>query len=416
MLRALILTALSKEYKAVLRYLKNVSPRSTEGGTQYEVGRFEGKAAAWEVALAETGMGNTRAGVQASFLLSDWRPDLMIFVGIAGGVHDVALGDVVAADQVFYYELAKVRGGNDTTTRVETYRTAHNLVECAKSVSKRESWKHRVAGTDASQAKVHVAPIAAGEKVVASTDSTIYQWLRANLEKVVAVDMEDYGALAAAYMSGGVPTLVVRSISDLLSGKSEADRKGSQEVASERAAAFALEVLSELEARLLRVALMDSWLPNCIYDEADRALGRTNADTIRDNLKEHINCHFMKEATNLDWDGEEQVARFDPDLIIIHMSCFTGRRIPETKKKLYAFLKHLSKSTRSKFLVYTRECAPEDPEEIRQLSNELESIVTDDQWIGRTVLFRIPLGRQTFKDKGTVADLRQHTMNMLGLL
>jgi hypothetical protein len=68
-------------------------------GTIYECGAFED----WEIAVAETGQGNTRAAVEVDRAVSTFEPDCLLFVGVAGGLKDVALGNVVAATKVCGY-------------------------------------------------------------------------------------------------------------------------------------------------------------------------------------------------------------------------------------------------------------------------------------------------------------------------
>ena len=66
---------------------------------------------------------------------------------------------------------------------------------------------------------------------------------------------------------------------------------------------------------------MDSTLPDLVFDDKTRASGRTNADDITDILSD-LNIDIVKENTSINWRREEQVRRMDPDLIIIHFSCF----------------------------------------------------------------------------------------------
>jgi nucleoside phosphorylase len=66
-------------------------------------------------------------------------------------------------------------------------------------------------------------------------------------DHVLAVEMEGYGFLHAVRRIDTKPeALLVRGISDMLSGKAESDAAGSQELAARHAAAFAVAVLSEM--------------------------------------------------------------------------------------------------------------------------------------------------------------------------
>ena len=83
--------------------------------------------------------------------------------------------------------------------------------------------------------------------MVTSTRTRLYKFLRKTYGDAVAVEMEGRGFLKATRANRQVEALVVRGISDLLAGKSEADASGSQEVAARHAAAFAFEVLAKYE-------------------------------------------------------------------------------------------------------------------------------------------------------------------------
>jgi nucleoside phosphorylase len=93
---ALILTALDVETKAVLRHLKR-NGEKVVGGTVFYRGKFE----AWDVAVAECGAGNTGAAAIAQRGIASFEPRVALFVGVAGGIKDVKIGDVVVADKMY---------------------------------------------------------------------------------------------------------------------------------------------------------------------------------------------------------------------------------------------------------------------------------------------------------------------------
>ena len=63
---------------------------------------------------------------------------------------------------------------------------------------------------------VFVGAIAAGEKVLASSDSEIYNLLRSTYEDALAIEMEGHGFFQATYRHAEILALIVRGLSDLI--------------------------------------------------------------------------------------------------------------------------------------------------------------------------------------------------------
>ncbi|MGV9851520.1 phosphorylase family protein [Streptomyces sp. NPDC003442] len=243
-----VLTALEVEYRAVRAHLEDPRPVPAERGALFELGVFRDGSEARSVAIHMTGPGNPGAAASVERAAALFAPRAVLFVGVAGGRKDVALGDVVAADAVYDYET-----GKDTETgflpRQKTYQSAYGLVQLARWVAAADEWQQRVRpGDGAPRPRAHVKPLAAGGRVVAHHRSDVGLRLAASAGDALAVDMEGFGFLAGAYVNQHLDALVIRGISDLLGDKGEAHDERWQPVASRNAAAFAFELIGRLPA------------------------------------------------------------------------------------------------------------------------------------------------------------------------
>jgi nucleoside phosphorylase len=241
--RAVIITALPVEYAAVRNYLKNPQEEIHVQGTIYERGTFIAEHQTWEIGIVEIGAGNTSAAFEAERAITHFAPNIILFVGVAGGIKDVKLGDVVACTKIYGYESGKAE--KVFKTRSEIALPAYGLEQRARAEARKGDWLQHISATTPLPIAL-VAPIAAGEKVIASTKSETYKFLRSNYSDAVAVEMEGFGFLKAVRANQSVSAIVIRGISDLINQKSESDRAGYQEIASCNASAFAFQIIAKL--------------------------------------------------------------------------------------------------------------------------------------------------------------------------
>lgn len=187
-----------------------------------------------DISVVEVGVGNTEAALNTITAVSSTEPDLVVFVGVAGGVKDVALGDVVVATKVHHYESGKDHASG-FRPRPNSPSLPFRIEQIAKSIARAKTDSFRT----------FPGPIAAGEKVVASSDSITAALIRESFGDALAVEMEAAGFVSAMRRFHGTNFAVVRGISDLLDGKTNADGEGWQGRAVLNAATVARRLLEE---------------------------------------------------------------------------------------------------------------------------------------------------------------------------
>lgn len=244
----LVITALKLERLAVREHLENVTVE-TETTLAADLGTSL-SSPGQRIAVIETGPGNIDAGVMAVRAEEAFRPEYIVMFGIAGGVKDVGIGDVVASRKVYWVE-----GGKAETrfkARPEFAPVSPSLVQLAKAVAANNAWMDRAKGAAGSWPDTGrdpdglIGPIVVGEKVVASERAQIAKVIASAYSDSIAIDMEDFGALRGGTASERAKVIAIRGISDLLSKKAEADADGSQPLAAANGAAFLFDLLDRL--------------------------------------------------------------------------------------------------------------------------------------------------------------------------
>jgi nucleoside phosphorylase len=177
-----------------------------------------------------------------------FNPEVVFFVGTAGGIKSVKIGDVVVADEVYSYESGVTEIGSFLPWP-DVFRPTYHLLERARIDAVEGDWLMRLKSpVPDPKPDVFISAIASGEKLVASNRSDVYQLLASDNSDVAAVEMEGAGFLRAAYANPGVEALLVRGISDLLNdAEDEENRSQNNKIAAEHASAFAFEVLANLK-------------------------------------------------------------------------------------------------------------------------------------------------------------------------
>ena len=316
---AVILTALGVEHQAVEAHLIPIgqSTRLSEeihpNGTIYTQGQFKAHNCTWNVAIAQIDMGNASAAMEAVRAIERFNPRVILFVGVAGGIKDVKVGDVVAASVVYGYECGKLIDDR-TLPRSKLGEADYDLKQRAQAEARKDDWREQIrSGLTSSETvpTVYVKPIAAGEKVIASRQAQVYQYLREYYDDAIAVEMEGFGFLKATQQVKNVSAMVIRGISDLIDGKAEADKAGSQEIAARHASAFAFTLLAKLDGeRVTEQAKYETTAQVTFDSTLPEGMISLNVQTLLEE-KYYVRAHHGKKTF-------EDQGSFDRSLMGLH--------------------------------------------------------------------------------------------------
>ena len=242
-MKVLVLTPIQIEHDAVVRHLDRQSEVILDG-TRYVRGTFRGVYEQFEVITLVTGSGNRDIALATERAVQRFSPAVALLTGVAGGFKDVEIGDVVVGTRFYDYEYAHESDeGSKARPRAGQY--SKPMRALAQSVGASQKWWKRLAGNQVPN--VVFGAIASGNKIIAGRNSQIYKYLKTNYNDTIAIEMEaaGFGETMADYPH--IYTLNIRGISDLIDGKELADMTGSQLLAADHAAAFAFEVLYQLD-------------------------------------------------------------------------------------------------------------------------------------------------------------------------
>ncbi|GAB3786495.1 5'-methylthioadenosine/S-adenosylhomocysteine nucleosidase [Spirosoma horti] len=247
----LVLTALEVERLAIEQHLENIEPVThPETGTDYIKGTYSCNGETLDVIVARTDQTNVNAAIETERAIAHFNPEYVFFAGVAGGLKDVKVGDIVIGRDVYGYERGKAEG-NNFKPRPQFGASTYSLERLSGQYAKSEAWKQTAEvllnPEFAPVISTYTGTIASGEKVDASIKSALHKFLKQNASHALAIEMEGLGFLEVCRMRPMVKTLLLRGISDLVDNKGSMDDKGSQPYASANVAAFLFGLLGQLD-------------------------------------------------------------------------------------------------------------------------------------------------------------------------
>lgn len=198
-----IVTIVDEEYNAVREH---GDFKDLVGDTAY-LRRQEVCPGVYDIILARsTDRSNTPCAELVRNVAELFRPEFIILSGIAGGVSGrdgIALGDVVVADHVDWYEMRKIAGGKDVIRKQAFDHPSMYLRETiTQRVKATGRWLDRMKKErpEEGSPKVLEGNLIAGEKILGDGENEYQKKILDEFDKALAVDMEFMASHAASTM------------------------------------------------------------------------------------------------------------------------------------------------------------------------------------------------------------------------
>lgn len=226
------MTVLDVEFKAVKRAL----------AADHEIpdsGYYTPDETTLDVVLAWGDRGNASATDAARDLIEEFRPEVLILTGIAGGLqrerppdgagvsaYEIGPGDLIVPNYLHYAALRSIKSkSGDNPRHVPHDHPAGSLHRrYVRPIITADAWRARIHETPPSggyEPRVRVAPLVAGECIYgdAGHSEQVRLLTESEFQDALAVDMESFGVAVAVHSLRDSPIynprlLVVRGISD----------------------------------------------------------------------------------------------------------------------------------------------------------------------------------------------------------
>lgn len=195
-----IIGAMDEEVTLLKSKIELVSAKNIVG-VDYYMGKIHGN----NVIIVRSGIGKVNAAICTQVLIDLYGVDIVINMGIAGGIlKDLKVGDVVISKDLLYHDFDATAFGSKLgdIPRMKTsiFEADEELIALAKDVS------IKILGEN----KTHIGRISSGDIFVSSKELKSKIW---NEFKSYCVEMEG-AAVAHTCHLNKVPFIVIRTISD----------------------------------------------------------------------------------------------------------------------------------------------------------------------------------------------------------
>lgn len=214
--------------RAALNDTKVISMASSE----YTTGTYVGK----EIVLLKSGIGKVNAAMSTTILLHEFKPDVVINTGSAGGFDDaLEVGAVVISDEVRHHDVDVTIFGYEMGQMAQmpaAYKADDKLIEIAKQ-----------AVTEVGEHQYGIGLICSGDAFM--NDPQRVANVREHFPTMKAVEMEA-AAVAQVCYQFNTPFVVIRALSDIAGKESNISFDEFLPVAAKHSTEIVLKAITKL--------------------------------------------------------------------------------------------------------------------------------------------------------------------------
>ena len=245
-----ILGAFDEEVAILEAQLVNPTVHTIEG-IQCLTGTLSNQA----VVIARTGVGKVNAAMTATLVIQHFRPNRVIFTGVAGGLNpDLQIGDIVIAQKTAQHDLGKLE-----SAEIENMGTKNPINGKRNPIFfPADPGLLQITETAIADIKLNPFQTPQGQRhpriirgtVVTGDVFVAFDTKKAALHKNLgadAVEMEG-AAVAQICWQQGVPCLIIRSLSDNAGANASEDFKKYYKIAARNSAVLVTRIISQLHS------------------------------------------------------------------------------------------------------------------------------------------------------------------------
>ena len=245
-----ILGAFDEEVTILEAQLANPKAHTIEG-IQFLTGTLNEQ----KVVIARTGVGKVNAAMTATLIIEHFRPNQVIFTGVAGGLNpDLQIGDIVIAEKTAQHDLGRLE-----SAEIENMGAKNPLNGQRNPVFfPADSELLQIAET--ALAGIELTPFQGDQgqrypQIIKGTVVTGDVFVASEIKKAAlhknlgadAVEMEG-AAVAQICWQHSVPCLVIRSLSDNAGANASEDFRKYYKIAARNSAALVTRVIGQLRS------------------------------------------------------------------------------------------------------------------------------------------------------------------------